>query len=292
MWTETTQLQYRRDGLRYASDVTDQEWAQIEALLPPPKRLGRPRTTTLRAVVNALLYLLTTGCQWRLLPKEFPPFSTVQRFFYRWRDDGMWQTINHSLVVRAREAAGREASPTAGVIDSQSVKTTEAAGPRGGACPRARHSRDPWDAGKKINGRKRHVLTDTNGLLVAAVVHPADTQDRDGAPLVLASARYLYPWLRQVFADGAYSGAKLDTALAKIGQWTIKIVKRSDTAVGFVVLPRRWVVERTFAWLNRNRRLAKDFEATLESALSWLFLASVKLLMRRLGRTLHPQIVI
>src|SRR5271154_3522020 len=141
MWTETTQLQYRRDGLRYASDVTDQEWAQIEALLPPPKRLGRPRTTALRAVVprttalravvNALLYLLTTGCQWRLLPKEFPPFSTVQRFFYRWRDDGMWQRINHSLVMQAREAAGREASPTAGVIDSQSVKTTEAAGPRG-----------------------------------------------------------------------------------------------------------------------------------------------------------------
>jgi len=292
MWTETTQLQYRRDGLRYASDVTDQEWAQIEALLPPPKRLGRPRTTTLRAVVNALLYLLTTGCQWRLLPKEFPPFSTVQRFFYRWRDDGMWQTINHSLVVRAREAAGREASPTAGVIDSQSVKTTEAAGPRGGACPRARHSRDPWDAGKKINGRKRHVLTDTNGLLVAAVVHPADTQDRDGAPLVLASARYLYPWLRHVFADGGYSGAKLAAALDKIGEWTIDIVKRSNAAAGFVLLPRRWVVERTFAWLNRNRRLAKDFEATLESALSWLFLASVKLLMRRLGRTLQPQIVI
>ena len=292
MWTETTQLQYRRDGLRYASDVTDQEWAQIEALLPPPKRLGRPRTTTLRAVVNALLYLLTTGCQWRLLPKEFPPFSTVQRFFYRWRDDGMWQTINHSLVVRAREAAGREASPTAGVIDSQSVKTTEAAGPRGGACPRARHSRDPWDAGKKINGRKRHVLTDTNGLLVAAVVHPADTQDRDGAPLVLASARYLYPWLRHVFADGGYSGAKLAAALDKIGEWTIDIVKRSNAAAGFVLLPRRWVVERTFAWLNRNRRLAKDFEATLESALSWLFLASVKLLMRRLGRTLQPKIVI
>jgi len=280
MWTETTQQQYRRDGLRYASDVSDAEWAQIEALLPVPKRLGRPRTTQMRQVVNAMLYLLTTGCQWRLLPKEFPPFSTVQRFFYRWRDAGLWQTINHFLVMRTREAAGCEASPTAGVLDSQSVKTTEAAGPRG------------YDAGKKIKGRKRHVLTDTNGLLVAAVVHQADIQDRDGAPLVLASARYLYPWLRHVFADGAYSGAKLDTALENIGRWTIEVIKRSDAASGFVVLPRRWVVERTFAWLNRNRRLAKDFEATLESALAWLFLASVKLLMRRLGRMQQSNVVI
>ena len=280
MWTETTQQQYRRDGLRYASDVSDAEWAQIEALLPVPKRLGRPRTTQMRQVVNAMLYLLTTGCQWRLLPKEFPPFSTVQRFFYRWRDAGLWQTINHFLVMRTREAAGREASPTAGVLDSQSVKTTEAAGPRG------------YDAGKKIKGRKRHVLTDTNGLLVAAVVHQADIQDRDGAPLVLASAGYLYPWLRHIFADGAYSGAKLDTALENIGRWTIEVIKRSDAASGFVVLPRRWVVERTFAWLNRNRRLAKDFEATLESALAWLFLASVKLLMRRLGRMQQSNVVI
>jgi transposase len=159
MWTEITQLQYRRDGLRYASDVSDAEWAQIEALLPVPKRLGRPRTTQMRQVVDAMLYMLTTGCQWRLLPKEFPPFSTVQRFFYRWRDAGLWQTINHFLVMRTRETAGREASPTAGVLESQSVKTSEAAGPRG------------YDAGKKIKGRKRHVLTDTNGLLVAAVVH-------------------------------------------------------------------------------------------------------------------------
>jgi transposase len=280
MWTETTRRQYGREGLRYASDVTDEEWALIEAELPPAKKLGRPRRTQLRAVVNALLYMLTTGCQWRQLPKEFPPFSTVQRFFYRWRDDGLWQRINHDLVMRVREASGRKASPSAGVVDSQSVKTTEAGGPRG------------YDAGKKIKGRKRHLLTDTLGLPVAAVVHPADIQDRDGAPMVLAGARFLYPWLRHVFADGGYGGAKLATALGKIGDWTIEIVKRCDAATGFVLLPRRWVVERTLAWLNRNRRLAKDFEASLESALTWLFLASVKLLLRRLGRILHVNSVI
>lgn len=280
MWTETTRRQYRREGLRYASDVSDAEWALIEAELPSAKKLGRPRTTELRAVVDALFYMLTTGCQWRQLPKEFPPFSTVQRFFYRWRDDGLWQKINHELVMRVRTASGREASPSAGVIDSQSVKTTEAGGPRG------------YDAGKKINGRKRHLLTDTIGLPIAAVVHPADLQDRDGAPMVLAAARFLYPWLRHIFADGGYAGEKLATALANIGTWTLKIVKRCDTATGFVVLPRRWVVERTLAWLNRNRRLAKDFEASLESALAWLFLASVKLLLRRLGRLPHVNAVI
>jgi transposase len=159
----------------------------------------------MREVVNAMLYLLTTGCQWRLLPKEFPPFSTVQRFFYRWRNAGLWQTINHSLVMRAREASGREASPSAGIIDSQSVKTTEAAGPRG------------YDAGKKVKGRKRHLLTDTNGLLIAAVVHEGDIQDRDGAPLVLTAMRYLHPWLRHVFADGADSGTKLDSTKSASG---------------------------------------------------------------------------
>lgn len=169
------------------------------------------------------------------------------------------------------EAAGREASSTAGVIDSQSVKTTASGGSRG------------YAAVKLIKGRKRHILTDTIGLPVVMIVPPANVQDRDGAPDLLATPRRRFPWLRHVFADGGYTGDKLNGALENHGDWTIEIVKRSDAAKGFVLLPRRWVVERTFAWLNRNRRLAKDVETTIESAVTWPYVASVKLMSRRLA---------
>ncbi len=254
MWTETTRSQYAREGRCYASDLDDAEWSLIAPAMPPSKPLRRRRRTDLREVVNAILSVLRCGCPWRMLPKGFPPWQTVYRYFAAWRDSGLWVSINHRPAMASRVSGGRAAGPSAGIVDSQSAKTTESGGPRG------------FDAGKKVKGRKRHIVTDTGGLLVAAPVHPADIRDRAGAPALLASIRYRFPWLRRIFADGAYAGPKLKAALEGKRRWRVEVVGRARGSRGFQALPRRWVVERTLAWLSRNRRLARDFEATVATA--------------------------
>jgi transposase len=271
-WTKTTRAQHARDHLRYASDLTAAEWALIAPHLPRPAARGRPRRTDLRAVMEALLYLLATGCQWRALPREFPPRSTVQRYFYRWRNTGLWEHLNRLLVATARQALGRHSYPSLGIIDSQSVSTSESGGPRG------------LDPVKRIRGRKRHLVTDTQGFVLQSLVHEASLQDNHGAVPLLRALHGSRPSLHHVLADRVYRGRKLREAVADLGEWIIEIVQRPVGVKGFQLLPRRWVVERTFAWLGRNRRLAKDFAASIARAQAWILIASIKLLVRRIAR--------
>jgi len=268
MWTPETRARHKRDHLRYGSDLTDEEWQVLSPLMPPPARTGRHRVWPMREMMNAIFYVLRGGCPWRLLPEHFPPHQTAYRWFVRFRDNGSWETWNHHLVMLDRERAGREASPSAAVIDSQSVKTTESGGPRG------------FDAGKKIKGRKRHTLVDTDGRLLVAQSHPASVQDRDGAVPLLRASRGAFPFIELVFADTGYAGERVANATRIV----VEIVRKIANQVGFVLLPRRWVVERTFAWLNRNRRLAKDVETTIATATAFLYAASIVLLTRRLAR--------
>jgi transposase len=269
MWTPDTRSEHNRDDLRYPSDVTDAEWAILAPLFPPPARTGRKRGWPMREVVNAIFFVLRGGCPWRMLPEHFPPHQTIYAWFARFRDDGTWERANHHLLMLDREAIGREATPSAAIMDSQSAKTTEAGGPRG------------YDAAKKVKGRKRHALVDTDGRALLLQVTPADVQDRDGGVSLLKASRRLFPFIERVFADTAYAAERVTNATRVV----VEIVRKLPDQVGFTVLPRRWVVERFFAWLSRNRRLAKDFESTIPSATAFLYAASAMLLARRLARS-------
>ena len=260
---------------RYPSDLTDPEWAHVEPLIPPAKRGGNRRHVDEREVVNGMMYVLSTGCQWRAIPKDLPPRSTLYDYFDRWSCDGTLDRIHDALYVKCREAAAREASPTAAIIDSQSVKSAEKEG--------AYIDPPGYDAGKKIKGKKRHVLVDTQGLLMHAIVHSADVQDRDGGALLMASLFGAFPFLIKLYADGGYQGPEFQSALKRIlARVVLEIIKRLGHPPRFAVLPKRWVVERTLAWLGRCRRLAKDWECLNRKALAFLRLASIRLMLRKL----------
>jgi transposase len=277
MWTRENRQRYDRSYLRYESDLSDEEWSEIGSLIPPARPGGNKRSVDIREVVNGLMYVLGTGCQWRAMPKDLPPKSTVHDYLERWTYDGTLQRIHHTLYVKCREQAARQVSPTTAIIDAQSVKSAE----KGGASI----DRHGYDAGKKVKGKKRHILVDTQGFVLHAIVTAADIQDRDGGAMLLATLFGLFPFLLKLYADGGYQGPQFRQALKRVlSQVEVQIVKRSDQTKAFVVLPKRWLVERTLAWLNRCRRLAKDWENLNVKARAFLLLASIRLMVRRLCR--------
>jgi putative transposase len=265
------------------TDLGDAEWTILAPLLAPPTRRGRPRLHDRRLVLDAIFYVLRGGIAWRLLPERFPPWWSVYDQFRRWRRAGTWRRINDALRERARELAGRKPLPTTAIIDSQTARTSEAGGPRG------------YDGGKRISGRKRHLVVDTQGFVLRARVHAADAHDRRAAEFVLDGLAERLPSVACLFADMGYQG--LGPWLGDRLGWRLLVVKRPSRWVrvpadqpppavpaGFRVLPKRWIVERTFAWLGRHRRLAKDWERLAATTETWIYLAMSRPMAKRLAK--------
>jgi putative transposase len=257
----------------YPSDLTDGEWQCAQRYLPPLSTRGRPRTHSLRTILDAIFYVLRTGCAWRYLPSNFPPWQTVFYHYRRFRLQGIWHLLYTALHRAERERVGRHPDPSAAIMDSQSVKSVEESASISG-----------YDGHKRVKGRKRHLVVDTLGLPIAVYVTPADLSDSAGARKLLSGLAPLLPRLKKIWADAAYRGKELADWCKQYGGWELEIVEREPGTQGFQVQPRRWVVERSFAWLSRNRRLARDYERRVQTSETFIELAATRLVLRRLAR--------